>query len=144
MQAKVRTGILIFFLALAIRVFYLEEIKDAFLFYHPIVDSGAYDYDGARLAEARTGEGDISGLRRIPFYRSFLAYLCRLQACYVFMVVFSCTRTSHKYFKPHSKKLRTGKIANFFDRIRFLIKRRKHYYSSRSKHNPENYRETRF
>jgi len=72
MKKNIRLCALIFFLALAVRVFYLEQIRGDFLFHHPIVDSGAYDQSSAKASQARSADEGLRGLRRIPLYRSFL------------------------------------------------------------------------
>lgn len=89
MRKEIRLGILIFFLALTARVLYLEDIKDTFLFHHPIVDSGAYDFYSAELATDAASGGGISGLHRIPLYRSFLVFLYKAGGHNVYLARFA-------------------------------------------------------
>jgi len=65
--------LLIFFLAFAARLLYLEQIKDDSLFYYPISDSGSYDTGGFLTAQGTITETYISGLNRVPFYRLILS-----------------------------------------------------------------------
>jgi len=73
MNSKAKIFIAIFLLALLVRVLYLEQIKNTFLFYHPIVDSGAFETIGSNIASGRVDDGAVSG--RIPLYRNFIAII---------------------------------------------------------------------
>ncbi|MBL7155951.1 MAG: tetratricopeptide repeat protein [Candidatus Omnitrophica bacterium] len=78
MRKRINIGILIFFLALSARVLYLEEIKNTYLFYHPIVDSGSFEHSSARISEGSFGGENTRDLRRIPLYQNFLACIYKI------------------------------------------------------------------
>ncbi|MFC1576228.1 tetratricopeptide repeat protein [Candidatus Omnitrophota bacterium] len=88
MKSNIRTVILIFFLALALRVLYLDQIKDTYLFYSPIVDSGAYDQSGVQAASGDTSKIYSYPLFRIPFYRLFLGIIYKVGGHNVYLARF--------------------------------------------------------
>jgi tetratricopeptide (TPR) repeat protein len=74
---KSRLGviILIFFLAVAVRAVYLEQVKNEVLFSYPISDSGDYHRAGIKIAAGTITETDRARFFRIPAYHSFLAFI---------------------------------------------------------------------
>ncbi|MFH1380698.1 MAG: hypothetical protein ABIH57_00810, partial [Candidatus Omnitrophota bacterium] len=75
-------------MALAARLLYLNQIKDDYLFHYPIVDSGAYDYGGARTADGTLTDEAIGNFHRIPFYRLFLSNIYKIGGHNVYLARF--------------------------------------------------------
>ena len=78
MQSKNKIFIIIFFVALVARLFYLEQIKDTFLFNCPIVDSGTFEHIGWQIASGALGNGEDAAFNKIPLYYNFIATCYRL------------------------------------------------------------------
>jgi tetratricopeptide (TPR) repeat protein len=72
MKSKLGILIIIFFLALSVRLIYLEQVKNTPLFSNPAVDSGDYHKAGLELAGKAPAKGFGKGPLRMPFYHNFL------------------------------------------------------------------------
>lgn len=73
-----RIGLIIFLIAMTARVIYLQQLSGANIFYHPIVDSGAFNTRAAELAHEKISDEEIRFLKRLPFYQIFLATIYKL------------------------------------------------------------------
>ena len=77
MRSRFFIILFIFILALAVRVVYLEQIKDDVLFNYSFADSGDYHLAGMELAGKIIPSGLSAKATRIPFYDNFLAGIYR-------------------------------------------------------------------
>ncbi|MFQ5952927.1 MAG: tetratricopeptide repeat protein [Candidatus Omnitrophota bacterium] len=77
MKTKLGAIIIIFFLALAVRAIYLEQIKNTTLFSNPISDSRDYHRAGMKLAGGTITKAEREKFFRIPLYHNFLKVIYR-------------------------------------------------------------------
>ncbi|MGB2878812.1 MAG: glycosyltransferase family 39 protein [Candidatus Omnitrophota bacterium] len=75
MRHKLGILLIIFFLAVAVRLIYVEQIKDSILFSHPVSDSGDYHRAGIKLAAGTLSEQERARFFRIPLYHNFLSII---------------------------------------------------------------------
>jgi len=85
MNKNVKILFLIFLLATATRLIYLETIKDTFEFDHPIVDSGHYDRVASEMAEGKLGEESMYKFHRLPLYHDFLAMIYKIDGHNIYL-----------------------------------------------------------
>lgn len=78
MKSKTKIFLLVFLLAVLMRILYLEQIKGIILFQYPIVDSGAYDATSAIAAMRTNLRGLLANFFRFPLYKTLLILLYRI------------------------------------------------------------------
>ena len=78
MENKAKILLFIFLLAITARFIYLSEIKDTFLFEHPIVDSGTFEEIGSSIARGTISNDSDTPFNRIPLYYNFIASIYRI------------------------------------------------------------------
>jgi tetratricopeptide (TPR) repeat protein len=78
MNSRLKIIIAIFFLAVAVRLIYLEQIKEAPLFSYPAADSGDYHKAGVKLAAGTMTEKARENFLKGAVYQNFLKVIYRV------------------------------------------------------------------